>query len=70
MMNSSGLRTDPLCTPTLTLKTLLSLPFNLTFAVASSYITLITNTNHSFTPRYLSAHQTTSLDTLAIKRLL
>ena len=29
MMNSSGLRTDPWCTLTLTLKTLLSLPFSL-----------------------------------------
>ena len=64
-MNSSGLRTDPWCTPTLTLKALLSLPFNLTFVVASSYIALITDTIHSFTPKCLSAHQTTSLGTLS-----
>ena len=56
-----GLRTDPWCTPILTLKALLSLPFSRTFVVASSYIALITHTIHSSTPKYLSAHHTTSL---------
>ena len=51
--------------PTLTLKALLSLSFNLTFVVASLHIAFITDTIHSSTPRYLSAHQTTSLGTLS-----
>ena len=65
MMNNTGLKTNLWCTPALTSKTLLSLPFNLTFVVATSYIDLNTDTIHSSTPRYLSAHQTTSLGTLS-----
>ena len=54
-MNSSGLRTEPWCTPTLTLKALLSLPL--------PKHPHITDTIHSSTPRYLSTHQTTSRGT-------
>ena len=65
MINSNGLRTEPWCTPTLTLKALLSLPFTLIVVVASSYMVFITDTIHSSTPKHLKAHQTTSQGTLS-----
>ena len=48
MINSNGPRTEPWCTPTLTLKALLSLPFTLIVVVASSYMAFITDTIHSW----------------------
>ena len=50
MTNNNGLRTDPWCIPTFSLKPLLSLPFSLTYVIASSYIDLITDTIHTSSP--------------------
>ena len=61
--NSSGLRTEPWCTPTLTLEALISLPFILNFVNESSYIAFITDTIYSSTPRYLRVYQITFRDT-------
>src|SRR5208282_969146 len=59
IMNSSGLSTEPWCSPTFTSIPPLSPSFILTAVVTPSYMALITLTNHSSTPRRLKAHHTT-----------
>src|ERR1700757_4181862 len=65
MMNKSGLRTEPWCTPTFTPNSVLSHPCSFTDVETSQYIALITSTIHSSTPALLKAHQSTSRGTLS-----
>lgn len=56
MTNNSGKRSDAWWTPTLTVKSLLSLPFTLPIVFASLYIAIIEVIIYSSTPRVLNAH--------------
>ena len=60
-MKSSGLRTEPWCTPTPTLNSSLYWPLTHTWLWALEYIAWMTCTAHSLTPRLLEAHHRTFL---------
>ena len=62
-MNSSGLRTEPWCTPTATPNSSLYWPFTRTRLLALVYMPWMTLINHSSTPTLLRAHHSTFLGT-------
>ena len=58
-MNSSGLRTEPWCTPTATPNFSLYWPFTRTRLLALVYMPWVTRIDHSSTPTLLRAHHST-----------
>ena len=66
MMKSSGLSTEPWCTPIFTPNHSLTHPsYDLILVVACLYMAITALTNHSSTPNFLMAHSTTFLGTLS-----
>ena len=66
IMKSSGLSTEPWCTPTLTPDhSLTDLPYDLILVLACLYMVITALTNHSSIPNFLMAHSTTFLGTLS-----
>ena len=66
MMKSSGLSTEPWCTPTFTPNhSLTDPPYDLILVLACLYMAITALTNHSSTPNFLMAHSATFLSTLS-----
>ena len=66
IMKSSGLSTEPWCTPTFTPNhSLTHPPYDLILVLACLYMAIAALTNHSSTPNFLMAHSTTFLGTLS-----
>ena len=66
IMKSSGLSTEPWCTPTFTPNhSLTHPPYDLILVLACLYMAITALTNHSSTPNFLMAHSTTFLGTLS-----
>ena len=66
IMKSSGLCTEPWCTPTfIPNHSLTHPPYDLILVLACLYMAITALTNHSSTPNFLMAHSTTFLGTLS-----
>ena len=66
IMKSSGLSTEPWCTPTFTPNhSLTHPPYDLTLVLACLYIAITALANHSSIPSFLMVHSTTFLGTLS-----